>query len=423
MKRWLIKAPSALLFCLMSLPLCLLLGCLAAPDAPILWYAAPLSGVLCALCLYPLSGRLRARAFTASLIAVGLLWCVLTYLLASPLCMLMALPAVVTGALLMPRLLLTAGDELTGKHDLFGVLSYLAALLLAAVTDVFTAVTAHCTVLFPIYCVLLLFSLNSRTVRSDALQHGAPNRVVIRRNRVMVLFVAALALLIANLRAVGDTLTAVWHAVWKAIGAFLEFLGSLLVTNETAAGGGEGGGMDLSGLGDSSEPSALAKLLEKILIYIALALAAAALCALLYFIGKRLAVLLRRLADRLRQYYGRVGTAYQDTVESLFSWREMRARMQDSPLLSRKKRDKLPPWEKLDARGRVRRAYLLFIRKHGGADSAMTARQVLRKTLKDTAGADGAGALYDRARYSQGDISPEEAERMRTALLAAGEKR
>ena len=104
-----------------------------------------------------------------------------------------------------------------------------------------------------------------------------------------------------------------------------------------------------------------------------------------------------------------MNNAYEDTVESLMDWGEMRRAFR----IHREKKMKPAPvnWAQLSPRESVRMRYKLLRGKTQPA-SHLTARQVI-KTEKISA---QAADLYDRARYSDAKITAADAEKMKEML-------
>ena len=173
---------------------------------------------------------------------------------------------------------------------------------------------------------------------------------------------------------------------------------------------GGNGGMDLSALaGEIKETPLFWRILEKIMYVVALIMCV----ALAYLMIKKLIELTKKavrfLIAQLRRYAGQVNNAYEDTVESLMDWGEMRRAFR----IHREKKMKPAPvnWAQLSPRESVRMRYKL-LRGKTKAASHLTARQVI-KTEKISA---QAADLYDRARYSDAEITQADAEKMKEML-------
>ena len=140
---------------------------------------------------------------------------------------------------------------------------------------------------------------------------------------------------------------------------------------------------------------------EKILGIVCLILAAAALLALLRLLVRALARCFRSLAARFRAWMNAVNADYDDHVESLLDWGEIRRDLALRRQERQRKRPEKVRWDQLSPRRQVRRSYQVYLTRHPEIPESSTARQ----TLADPRQAD----IYEAARYSSREITPEEA--------------
>ena len=151
-------------------------------------------------------------------------------------------------------------------------------------------------------------------------------------------------------------------------------------------------------LGAASEPSAFAVLMEKIFMVLALIGLAVAILAALRIVWKKLRVLARKLWMLLNRY---ALAASEDYVDEVSDTRET------GETVSSGRRSLFDNWfrqvneEKLTPVERVRYRYRRLLRRHQEWQPGSTARENLP--------ADSA-VIYERARYSGADITPQEAE-------------
>jgi hypothetical protein len=174
---------------------------------------------------------------------------------------------------------------------------------------------------------------------------------------------------------------------------------------------------------EQNEPSKMLVLLEQIVkIVVTIAIVAGALL-LLYWLGRRLAVWLRRWMDKLLQRQTSLKAedgAYTDEVEKLMSLNKWRDGIKNK-LKSRRSReyDREPGWEELQSgQDRMRWLYRKWVR--GGMSAGYTPQPNLtpRETAQSMSawsGRDGAkpeaerfAAGYEAVRY--GDAAPNESE-------------
>jgi hypothetical protein len=101
-----------------------------------------------------------------------------------------------------------------------------------------------------------------------------------------------------------------------------------------------------------------------------------------------------------------VGESYEDQVESLLDWGEVKRAIHERRGTRRQVREERIPWDRLAPREQVRRSYRDYLSRHPEIGPQRTARQ----TLADPRQAD----IYEAARYSSREITPEEAQSVRS---------
>lgn len=260
-----------------------------------------------------------------------------------------------------------------------------------------------------LYFMFILFALNELSLSQGMAGDKRPTRLMRLRNRVRT-GLAALALAVAcNLQSIRRAAEAVVEFAKKIIAAILAFLFREQPTE--APMGAEGGGMDLSALADGAGETPLFWRIMEYVLYVLAAVIFVGLCILAI---RKLSKLIARLAKliwaQLRSYANQVSDAYEDTVESLVDWGEMRRAI----FQRREKRAKAAPidWSNLSPRESVRMRYKVLRGRVRGADAHWTARQVLLQEKAPVQAAE----LYERARYSSAEISSQDAEKMKEWL-------
>ena len=159
-------------------------------------------------------------------------------------------------------------------------------------------------------------------------------------------------------------------------------------------------------LPEESQPTSPVWLfLEKILKIVCAVLIALVLLGLIYLLGKALLRGVKALSARLRAYMNAVSAGYNDQVESLLDWGEIRRSVQQRREKKKKTQEERIPWERLSPRQQVRRSYQAYLRRHPDIPDSRTARQA----LADPRQAD----IYEVARYSTHDITPQQAQDFR----------
>ena len=271
-----------------------------------------------------------------------------------------------------------------------------------------------------IYLLMLPLVLNAASVREGMALRSRGAKPLARltaKNRKLVIGLTALALFIACFDKLRDAAQTVGSWIWYVVLMIIEFLMSLYPGGST--GGQGGGGMGEMGLGgDAAEPSWFAKLLEQIFMYLAFAALAVIVVLLLWKVAKLLKRLVLRVSGWLKRYAESVKYDYVEESEQLVDWGEVGSEVIQSlregfkRLTTREKR-----WSELDARQRVRYSVRQLYRKNGVAVDGiqfMSARQALDEMGVDAERRERLGELYDRARYSDHDVTESDAEQARS---------
>lgn len=397
MRKWMLT----LGIFLIAAPVFLLLGAALSPQPPILWLPAPAVAVLIALAAHRAPKKARALCIVAAAAAAFAATLLLGWHLQAGLRGL--LPAAVSALLVLlhARLLMLPPGSVHESLWYIGLACYPAARIIGAMA-VLDQVPSPLRVCALIYAMYAFFALMGQSLWSGMGGRRAPSRLMLVRGGLLAGILAALLLILSNISQLKRALRAAVHGVIRAIG----WLASLLPSTGGGAGGGSGGGMDLSMLaGETEPPSPWMLLLEQILKVLATILALALAFALVYLLFRALARGIKALIARLRAYINAVNGDYVDTVESLVDWGEVR-RAAFHRAKPRHSRANEPPWEQLDMRQRVRRSYRDYLRRHPETPDQATARQTL--------GDDRLAAIYEFARYSSREITPQDAEQART---------
>jgi hypothetical protein len=407
-------APAAILFA----------AYLGAGDSPRLWLVAMgLHAVSLALGFWPgvVCGNARVRAGLAGLAALaglfalcrawllfaawwGAVFAVLMFVLWYVGLRMSSKPP---GAEAAP----TAWLALAGAHALAAVIARLSTVTMPR------AASATLNAIAPIFFLMAALRLNGATLAAGAASRrtGAASATLRRRNALLVLAAAALTLAAANIGPIGAA--ARRGFVYILVG-IMWLVSKIPIGQSAQPGGGSGGDMDLSGLGEAAEPSVLARILERVFIVIALAIAAAAAGFALYFAGRKLARLIRRIAARFARLASELNQGYTDEAERVFDWddfaRSARERMRK--LVPR--RERLPKWNDLDNRARVRLAIRAMLIRRPDLPESITIKQALTRGDLKAAPADARSlaAAYDAARYSASEISDTETENAHKAF-------
>lgn len=399
-------------------PAFLFAGAYCAPQEPMLWWLLP----CCACALGIVSFLVGKKARLPVTLAGALLllgaggW---TLRGAWPLGL--ALPALCVPMLLMlpPAYGRLAWEE--WPQLLWGmcVAAHAVALILIARLHLtrIAAMEQACAAAFAFLFVLTLNRVNLR-----ASTHGmqkAP-RTVANRNLLLTIALFAGGLLIALWRTLARALDQVLAALKRGVLAVFRFLLSLFPQDGSVSS--ESGGMaapDLGEMAGGAETSAFAKLMERIFIVVAYVLIAAAACFILWFLYRKLKVLVKKLLARLRRYAAAASEDYEDEAESTLNIDEKARALGDRLRRALRPRAKAAPWETLDGGARVRRLYRRFA-KVQNASAGETAREALAQPAAFSSATAAAFAdLYDKARYSDHPIPESQADALRQTLEQA----
>lgn len=407
LKKWLVTLGAGLMFA----PAFLFIGYYTMPGMALLCLTELAFALLGGMVIYCMPHKLRVIAILLlALIHTGLcaLLCFVrqTYLLE-------LIPYVFSLTLYffhIRALQNQSGYEYPGAFWLTGVALHTAALLMtlflgSPLSDNALTVKNAAFVLCMAYFCFYIFMLNEINLQAGVNSERAPSRQMRLRNRLASLLMCAALLLIANLKAITDALVALWDGVIRAVAYLLSLISFQDAPPAPLQAGDSGGGFPVT---EASEPSLFAQIMEKIVMALALLALCALALLLLYLLVKTLRRGLKKLLAALRAYMARVSdTRYEETVESLFDWGEVRSALRQKAQTRRDAKRAHIPWQKLDERERVRQAYRLYIKKLPEVSPADTARQTLNPLPKRAAD------IYDAARYSSRDVAQDEAEYLR----------
>ena len=274
--------------------------------------------------------------------------------------------------------------------------------------------------LSPLYFAYVVFALNEHTVMDGMAGDIRPSRLMRLRNRVRGAVIAGVLLFCAYFKGISRA----FYAAVDAVIAFVMWLWALLFPDRPVEKvAAEGGGMDLAALGGGdAEPALFWRILEKIMIAVALIAAALLVLILLRQLYKVLKRLVRYLIDRMRAYAASVNDAYEDTVESLLDLTEVKRTVLNWRARLRPRQKEHIAWDSLSPRAAVRESYRLLRKKSAGVSDSRTARSALLGGSLPVAGEDARrlADLYDAARYSSMDVTEADAQAMRRTAQSAG---
>ena len=401
-------------FCLLVLlhPISLLIGQALIPETPFFWYLPSLFSFVWGIAGFflPLKGRMPFAICGCGLLVLGAVLFLLPFGIPA---MLLIIPCVAYLILLPPSWSRVVWEEWSSSLWLAGVVLHFAGLI-ASGWPRFAPAAVHFLVCFVLYLFLFLLYLNRNSLRDG--MHGtektpAPLK---RRNTLLVIGVFLISILAACWQTLGKWVDIAWRFIKMVIGKVIDFLMQFFPERSMGAGGGGGADM-LAGLGEESEPSAFAQLMEKVFMVLAAILLVVLIALALRVIYRNTKKLWKKLLERLRRYAANSGEDYIDETESTLNWDEKTQSVLDR-LQKAVVRPRQPKWEDLDGRGRIRRLYQQFLRRKP-EEKNKTAREALKadKRLSGTQ-ISSFTQLYEKARYSDHDISTQEADQLKSNI-------
>lgn len=382
------------------LPACLLIGAYAAPGQP--WHCCLIAAVyvFCALGCILVPDRIRLVSGGLSAAAILFTGFMLLRAFKNPA---IVLPTILYGWLMFATLPTYGGDsrdELPPYIFVTGIVIHLIgqlALFVARIneSDMFLAVKPGLSAAFLGFFLLTLLNLNrSNLVYTVAMGRSVP-RHIYRFNRVLTLILAAVTVFVGCIPAVVRFIRALWNACVRLIAAFIAWINSLIPVREPVMETDGGGRGDQLFAAAESEPGLLAKLLEVVMYIILAGFAVLAVWLAVRYIRR----FVRWLWKRFQEYALSTGTG--DYVDEISDTREDGVRRRLFARLERRKDPLRGVNERKLAPGpRVRFYYLRLLLKHPDWKASRTARENLSGP---------AAAIYERARYSKGEITEADA--------------
>ena len=263
---------------------------------------------------------------------------------------------------------------------------------------IYSAETLPLTIAFLIFGALAMMALNRASLNSAVNGRSSVPKAMRWKNRVLTVGMMAIVLLVASLPAVIRALTRAWEWIKYGILKLILFILSLFPQQSTE-GGGQGGGMDLSGLGGETREESL---LSRIITYVLLALAILILIAL---VAIALRIVWRKLKELAKFFWARLNaymaSSSEDYVDEIADTRDD---AEHERLLRRRKKKQLRrrvDESTLNPQQRIRYRYLQMWLKHPEWTPERTARENLTGD---------AAQLYERARYSSHEVTEHDAD-------------
>lgn len=299
-------------------------------------------------------------------------------------------------------------QEITAFWTVLGILLHLLAQLLKNDPELkdpegYTAI-CHCLLLaFLLFALLVMLSMNRGSIWASGGNRQQASPIMRRKNILLTLGFFALALLVSLIPAVASGVKALGLWVVMLLGKLSQLLSSGSSKTEFLSGVEESEVPSLM-IGGNTQTSRIMEILQ----HIAMALCSVVLVVLavlaLWWSGKKLVSLIRRLWVSLGRYAASVAMDYEDEITD--------TRTSDTPERTAgkagKRRIRPGNRQSLTPAERIRWRYRQLAAAHPEWCVSSTAREVLPPELSP---------IYERARYSDHPVTMEEAERFERQSL------
>jgi hypothetical protein len=394
-------------------PLFLLPGAYCFPGKTFITLMMPLIALVFTFASGLFSGKRRRLIFLIAILLQAPL-CALVTLPPSPWVALLFLPCLIMMLMFMPAMLSPLHMEWSASQLSYGILLHLIGQA-AKGLSAFESAGNMLTLFFSFYLILCLFAFNRYALLDASGTGQSPPIKIIQKNRRILAVFALIAILAANFKSFETLMLTVWDFLKRAFAAFLLWLISLLPELSAAKDQGAKQELDLNELGGASEPSAFALILEKILTVLAVITVSLLVLFGLYKLYQMLKRLTGKLLKRIRDYTRLIGVGYTDNTESLFDFGEVAKTAREKLESFQQRHKRLPAWESLSPRDKVRRTFALLLKRLKNPSAAITAREALQNSELNLPPdrAQQIASLYEQARYSDHPISPEDADIVR----------
>lgn len=252
---------------------------------------------------------------------------------------------------------------------------------------------------FLVYALTAVLALNRFSLAVAAAKGAPAPASVKRRNLLMTLALGAITLAIACFPALAAFLKRAGQAVGVWIAQFILWLSNLFASPGTGGTGGGPAQMMMPAM-PVEEPGLFAKIAEKIAIVLAVAVALVVLFFALRILVRKLRILFGLLMARLSKF---AAGAAEDYIDEISDTREDGERTR---LGFRRRKKAVDPLKGIDESAlapgaRIRFHYLKLMLRHPDWGPGSTARENL---------APDAAGLYEKARYSNHEVTPADAE-------------
>ncbi len=273
------------------------------------------------------------------------------------------------------------------------------------------------------FLAVTAFYLNGQNVRTGLAtrKNANPPKSLSRGNRVLTIIFSAFAALVVFWGQLRDA--TVRFGKWLAIMfmKLVHWLANLFGAANTSGGGGEEqmNPGEALGLG-TSEPSTFWLIMEKIMIVFTVV----AFAVLVFFAGRVVFRLIRKLIRRLREYMAQfaqtAGEDYEDEQVDLFDLDDLREQTKERlQRVVKRFTQRAPKWESMSPSEKVRYCVRSLYGRAGysnGELRSLTIREAAGKLPGTDFGEERLASLYEKARYSEIEPSEQETSELRKAV-------
>lgn len=316
--------------------------------------------------------------------------------------------------MMMAEYCIATGEACNRTAILTGIVVYLAAGFLATygMEDILLRNTMY--YMGAGFLLITGFLLNERALTAGAIASQAykPPRTIVIRNRIILGVFAVVVGIISQFDNLRRVTSNAFRGVLRAIVKVIAWLNSFIDPETTYVMSERE--QEVMEAGESVSTAAEWSAAEIAGIAFALILGAALVVLIMVKLLKWTKKFREKLKEWLKGFASGVGEEYEDVRESLMDFKEARENLGETlkqRLAKLVKRD--PKWADLNAKERVRFLMTLIYRKNAEAVpeyGQLTAHEALSVMKSGFKQPDSFADLYDRARYSQHDVSLDEAD-------------
>ena len=311
----------------------------------------------------------------------------------------------------------------TGIHGcVIGIVGYIAPGVILTFLDM-PALKTWIWALSLAFLGVTAFAMNHQNMLTglSTRTNARPPLRLVHGNRALTIIFALIAIVVVFFGQLRELCTRAANWVIWAVLYVLAWIASLSGGGDSTGAGGEGGDQSsmLAGLGQG-EASPFWLAAEKVMVVLAVIIGIALALYALYYIGKLLVRLARHIAAYLRRFAEEAGADYVDETEDLFDFDDLKQNVQERfSRAIRRFTERPKKWDDMTVRERVRFCVKALYKRAGDSIpgvTSLTVREAAPRLVREGMDAQAVAELYERARYSEDEIAPDEAESLKKAV-------